>query len=450
MADARRRLGDIHLCRGSAVTKPEMQASILSRFKISGMNHRPPTLIRILLACAFACGALICWPVVPSVGQADPAIEMLARINAVRVAQELPPYALSDKLSAAAQAHSKDMASKSRVDRNGSDDSTPKSRILNAGYGQWTIGPVIDEAIYGGTGGAQGAFDWWMGTDADKRRILSTRFREVGIGAATAPNGWTYWTLDLGAEPNVLPAFVNNGVSSVDTTAITLTLTTENAVPSGEGASTLGQPVQVRVASDESFTGTDWQPWAAQVPFRLLAQAQQKIYILYRDTEGRTASFWVAVTLTNVPPATFTPSPTWTPPPSITPLPTNTRKPTETAPPTRAPLPTVGGGETATLVPLPSATFVPIGTPPTATPSSLPGTSVALPRSTPRPRTTPTAVAIGLYATPPPNLPQAVCVLQAVALVLAALIVLSHSLHRLPAAPAPTQASTTAKDSSQS
>jgi len=412
------------------------------------MKRRSVSPVRILMACVLTCAVLNRISVAPSAAQADPAAEMLARINAVRVAQGLPPFALSDKLTAAAQAHSKDMASKSRVDRTGSDGSTPKSRILDAGYGQWTIGPVIDEAIYGGTGGTQGALDWWMSTDTDERRILSNRFREIGIGAATAANGWVYWTLDLGAQPNVLPAFVNGGVSSVDTTAITLTLTTENVVPSGEGVSTLGQPVQVRVASDESFAGTDWQPWAPQVPFRLLAQAQQKIYVLYRDTEGRTASFWIAVTLTKVPPATLTPSPTWTPPPSITPLPTNTRRPTDTPPPSRTPTPTVVSGETATFAPLPSATAVLVGTPPTAT-SSPPGASVAQPRPTLRPRTTATVVAAGPYSAPPPALLQAVCVLQAVALVLAALSILRRSLHRLPTVPVPTQASAQTQDLSQ-
>ena len=86
-----------------------------------------------------------------------------------------------------------------------------------------------------------------MNSPTDKGRLLSTRFREVGIGAATASNGWIYWTLDLGAQPNVLPAFVNGGVTRVATTIVTLTLTTENAVPAGEGTNTLGQPVQVRV-----------------------------------------------------------------------------------------------------------------------------------------------------------------------------------------------------------
>ena len=414
------------------------------------MNRRSLSHARILMACALACAALVRLSVLPSHAQADPAADMLARINAVRVAQGLPPFALSDKLTAAAQAHSKDMASRGRVDRSGSDGSTPKSRILNAGYGQWTIGPVIDEAIYGGTGGTQGAFDWWMGTDTDQRRILSNRFREVGIGAVTAANGWVYWTLDLGAQPNVLPAFVDGGVSSVDTTTVTLTLTTENAVPSGEGASTIGQPVQVRVSSDESFSGTDWQPWATQVPFQLQAQAQQKVYILYRDTEGRTASFTIAVKLTNVPPATSSPSPTWTPPPSITPLPTNTRKPTETLVPTRTPTPMVIGGETATFARLPSATPTLAGLAPMTTPPPLPGTSVAQPRPTLRPRTTPTTVAAGPYGTLPSNLPQAVCVLQSVALVLAALIILQRSLGRLPTVRVPTQASVHTEDSSQS
>jgi len=156
---------------------------------------------------------------------------------------------------------------------------------------------------------------------------LAIAFARSASAPVTAANGWVYWTLDLGAQPNVLPAFVNGGVSSVDTTAVTLTLTTENAVPSGEGASTIGQPVQVRIASDESSVArlaTMGRPG----PVPTASPSSTKVYVLYRDTEGRTASFTIAVTLTNVPPATFTPSPTWTPPPSITPLPTNTRKPT--------------------------------------------------------------------------------------------------------------------------
>ena len=388
------------------------------------MNHRRLLPIRILLALVCA-ATLVRFSVSPSAAQTDLAIELLARINAARAAQGLAPYALSDKLTTAAQNHSKDLAATGRVDRTGSDGSTPKSRILAAGYGQWTIGPVVDEAIYGGTGGAQGAFDWWTSTETDKARILSARFREVGIGAVTAPNGWIYWTLDLGAQPNVLPAFVNGGVTSVDVMTVTLTLTTEGAVPAGEGTTTLGQPVQIRVASDDSFTGADWQPWAAQIPFQLLPRSQQKIYVLYRDTQGRTAPYSISVILTNVPPtATFTPTPTftWTPPPSITPPPSNTPRPTETPPPTRTPIPTFAGGPSST----PTS-----GAPPTVTPSPLPGT----PRPTLRPRATPTGQA-GPYSNAPRELAVAVCGLQAIAFVLAALIIARRSLNRLPTASA--------------
>ena len=404
------------------------------------MNHRLSSHIRILMACAVALAVL---PIaaLPSAAQADPAAEMLARINAVRIAQKLPPYAYSEKLAAAAQAHSKDMAAAGKVDRAGTDGSSPKSRILAAGYGQWTIGPVVDEAIYGGTDGLQGAFDWWMNAPTDKGRLLSTRFREVGIGAATASNGWIYWTLDLGAQPNVLPAFVNGGVTRVDTTTITLTLTTENAVPAGEGANTIGQPVQVRVASDDSFTGTDWQPWAAEVPFQLLPKAQQSVYVLYRDAQGRAVPVSINVTLTNVPAvptATSTRTPTVTPPATLTPQATNTPRPTATFPPSRTPVPTVAGTEPVT----PAVT----GAAPTDMLSPSPTAPIIAPptrsRVTPRPRVTPTVVVAGPYSSPPRDLPLAVCALQAAALALAALLIARWSLNRLPSAHVPDAAST--------
>jgi hypothetical protein len=399
------------------------------------MNYRTLLHIRVVMACAVALAVL---PVAafPSAAQSDPAAEMLARINAVRIAQKLPPYAYSEKLAGAAQAHSKDMAASGKVDRAGTDGSSPKSRILAAGYGQWTIGPIVDEAIYGGTDGLQGAFDWWMNAPTDKGRLLSTRFREVGIGAATSSNGWIYWTLDLGAQPNVLPAFINGGVTRVDNTIITLTLTTENAVPAGEGANTIGQPVQVRVASDDSFTGTDWQPWAAQIPFQLLPKAQQNVYVLYRDAQGRTVPVSINVTLTNVPAvptATSTRTPTITLPPTLTREATDTPRPTATFPPSRTPTPTVAGIEPATLVIT--------GTPPTETPSPSPMAPIIAPPTrshlTPRPRVTPTVVAAGPYDSPPRDLPLTVCALQAVALVLGVLIIARRSLNRLPPARAP-------------
>jgi len=333
------------------------------------------------------------------------------------------------------------MASKGRVDRTGSDGSTPKSRILNAGYGQWTIGPVIDEAIYGGTGGTQGALDWWLSTDTDERRIVSNRFREIGIGAATAANGWVYWTLDLGAQPNVLPAFVNGGVSSVDTTAITLTLTTENAVPSGEGVSTLGQPVQVRVglgrvvyrhrlaALGPAGSVPAAGPGSTKNLCPLSRYRRTHRFVLdCRDVDPCPAGDFYTLAHLDAAALHHTLADEYA------------QANGHTAADPHADADRCQR-KTATFAPLPSGTAALVGTPP--------GASVAQPRPTLRPRTTPTAVAAGPYSAPPSALLQAVCVLQTVALVLAALSILRRSLHRLPTVPVPPQASTHTKDLSQ-
>jgi hypothetical protein len=375
--------------------------------------------LRLLLIGLIVCMAQ---PPAHASAQANPVADMLARINMARVGNGLPPYLLNDKLTAAALAHSKDMASRGKVDRNGSDGSTPRTRILAAGYGQWSNGPVADEAIYGGTGSA---FDWWMSTDTDKSRLLNARYREIGLGATTAPNGWVYWAVEVGAQPNVLPVFVNGGASRVDSANVVLTLTTENAVPSGEGTAVLGQPLQVKVASDDAFTGAEWQPWAAQVSFKLPPLAQQTVHVQYRDAQGRTAPFSVTVTLSNVPTLTATASPTRTPPPTPTPASSNTPAPTAAA--TRSPTPVV-------VAVAPSATPVPL------TPLALAATVNAPPTSTPRgtlkPRFTPTAVPTTPYGAPPPSgLITSIVILQAVAIGLAALAIVARALRRAPAAP---------------
>jgi hypothetical protein len=163
----------------------------------------------------------------------------------------------------------------------------------------------------------------------------------------------------------------------------------------------------------------------------LLPKAQQTLYVLYRDAQGRTVPVSVNVALTNVPAATSTRTPTSTLPPTLTPQATNTPKPTATYPPSRTPAPTVAGSEPAT----PALT----GAPPTDTPSSSPTTPGIAPptrsRATPRPRVTPTVVVAGPSDAPPRDLPLAVCALQGVALVLAALLIARRSLNRLPPVP---------------
>lgn len=342
----------------------------------------------------------------PLAAQTNLTAELLSRINTVRLTQGLAPYALNSALTAAAQRHSQDMAATSKVDHTGSDNSSYRERILAAGYGQWSIGPVVNESLYGGTGGANIVFDWWMSVDTHRNQILSARYREIGLAAVTGANGWTYWTAVFGAQPNVLPIFVNDGVTSVDDPDVLVTLTNEDAVPAGEGTATMGVALQVRLAHDEQFSGADWQPWQPRLPFRLLLQGgEQRVCVQYRDAQGRTALASTAITLTNVP---LVPSPT----------PSPTAMPTLPATPSPAP----------TAIPFPSPS--PSPTPPPATPlpalTNTPTLSLsAAATRTPRPRVnacpppTPTTHLISLNdGAPPAGLTTVWLILQSLVIIL--------------------------------
>lgn len=357
-----------------------------------------------------------------ALAQADPVTDMFNRINTARLAQGLPPYALNSALATAAERHSKDMATTGTVDHVGSDGTSYRERILAAGYGQWTFGPMVNESIYGGTGGADIAFDWWMSSDTHRGQLLSSRYREVGIAAVTGANGWTYWTLTLGAQPNILPAFVNDGATDASKVDVLITLTNENAVPAGEGTSTMGQALQVRLAHDEQFTGAEWQPWQARIPFQLLPESgEQRIYVQYRDAQGRTAVAWTAATLTNVPPTaspTLQPSATSTPLASAMPTPSDTPTPgpTSTARP-----PTSLSAPTSTAQPLASVTATPalVSALPTLVLPIATATRTPRPRPSPHPVATSTPFYISLNGgSPPSGLALVWLILQGIAIVL--------------------------------
>jgi hypothetical protein len=352
----------------------------------------------------------------PAAAQGELVTSLLNRINTARLTQGLVPYAVNDALMAAASRHSQDMATSGRVDHTGSDGSAYRERILEAGYGQWSFGPVVNESVYGGTGGADIAYEWWMSDEAYRGQILSSRYREIGIAAVTGENGWTYWVLTLGAQPNVLPAFVNDGVNEVDKVDVLVTLTNENAVPAGEGMDTMGQALQVRLGHEEQFTDAEWQPWQPRVPYQLQPQAEQRVYVQYRDAQGRTALVWTLARLSDVPP-TFSPTPqpsdTPTPLPSDTPEPSSTPSPI----PTTAPeLPTATAVALTPLLPTPVA-----GLPatPAVTPEPPPATHTPRSRPQPRPLLTPTAYSISLNGgAAPPFLGWGWLILQGMAIVL--------------------------------
>ncbi len=334
--------------------------------------------IRILLIFIWM---LAC--VAPAAAQDNDGSQLLARINALRQQNGLPPLEPSNTLTTAAQRHSDDMARTGNVDHTGSDGSTIDSRIRAAGYGHWRDFGIWGENIYGGPlANVDAAWNFWINSQVHRANLLNPRYREIGIGVGHSDKG-AYYTLNFGAQPNTLPYFVSGAAPIV-----TLLLTNENDITTGEGVAIMGQATEVRIAEGVDTGSASWQPWAQLIPFQLSdAPGPKTITVEYRDELGRGIKMSRTIDVSSLASATPTAEPSATP----TLKPTAAR--TATASPTGAILPTstVTPQATATLqptktlqpiktpAPLPTATPLPTGTP-TAAPT---GTPTALPTSTP-------------------------------------------------------------------
>ena len=128
---------------------------------------------------------------------------LVSLINAQRAANTppLPALTLNDKLSAAAQNHSEDMACNNFLLHGGWNGSTPASRIAAAGYSA----SVSRENIYGQPpqygGDPQAAVTWWMGDQIHRDVILDPQITEIGVGYATYSRSDLvgYFTVDFAA-----------------------------------------------------------------------------------------------------------------------------------------------------------------------------------------------------------------------------------------------------------
>ncbi len=122
---------------------------------------------------------------------------VFAALNAYRAQQGLPPYTLNDQLSTAAQAHAADMACNNLFYHNGSNGSTPKSRVAASGY----VASAVTENVYGSYPplSSTEAITWWANDLTDPRHnenLLSMKYIEVGIGYAFFDN-FGYYVIDF-------------------------------------------------------------------------------------------------------------------------------------------------------------------------------------------------------------------------------------------------------------
>ena len=104
--------------------------------------------------------------------------QVIALINAERVAQGLAAYSVDSRLTAAARVQGTDMACNHFTSHTGSDGSTVRDSVARQGY-TWSW---IGENYYAGHGGAQTAFDWWMNSTLHRNNLLSPNYTQFGVG----------------------------------------------------------------------------------------------------------------------------------------------------------------------------------------------------------------------------------------------------------------------------
>ena len=125
---------------------------------------------------------------------------LLARINAVRAAEGLPPLEAAARLSLAAQAHAEDLAARGVLSHEGADGSRLRTRLARAGY------PfrLAAENLAQGVATPADAVSLWLASPGHRRNLLLDGIRELGIGHAVRrppPPGIAtgdFWVVVLG------------------------------------------------------------------------------------------------------------------------------------------------------------------------------------------------------------------------------------------------------------
>ena len=135
-------------------------------------------------------------PPAPDIGSAE--LELFNRTNALRAQNGLPPYRMVNRLNAAAERHSQDMAGTGNISHAGSDGSSVKQRVMDTGYGNWPVG----ENVFGGVATVDDVWQFWSSDPDHRSQLLSIQFVDVGIFVEKGNRNTLYYTMDFGGRPS--------------------------------------------------------------------------------------------------------------------------------------------------------------------------------------------------------------------------------------------------------
>lgn len=128
--------------------------------------------------------------------------ELIAEVNDLRVAKNLPPYKTNPILTTIAQSHADYIASTGVMTHFNANGASPFQRAITAGYsvaGDLSQGGLFLENIGSGTElTVPGIVSIWQDDAEDLETMLSSDLKDVGAGVAFA-GGVTYYVLDASA-----------------------------------------------------------------------------------------------------------------------------------------------------------------------------------------------------------------------------------------------------------
>ena len=214
--------------------------------------------------------------------------EVIRLVNQERVDRGLLPLKPNSSLTAAARAHNEDMIIHDYFGHEGWDGSSPAERACAYGYAPYGWGECyVGENIAAGYLTPADVVDAWMASPGHLANILNTYYREIGVGHNTGGTYGNYWTMDLGAQPNVLPVFINQDDPETDSVNVMVWLSQESVSSWGS----IGDIVSVRLSENSSFAGAQWRSFAAIVPFTLSSSNGLKtVYVQFSDGSNQVVS----------------------------------------------------------------------------------------------------------------------------------------------------------------
>ena len=128
------------------------------------------------VAAAAVCAGL-CLAVSAQARPSEAVVEVMAMVNAQRLAHGCAPLKYNEQLAAAAERESNDMVSKHFFNHTEPDGTTPGERVHGTGY----VYQMIGENIEVNTDQPEDAVTAWMNSPGHRANILTCAFKETGI-----------------------------------------------------------------------------------------------------------------------------------------------------------------------------------------------------------------------------------------------------------------------------